>query len=239
MPNFILIHGSWHGGWCWHRPEARLKARGHTAISPDMPAHGRDRRPVLGATLSDYASVVTSLLDAMDEPAVIVAHSRGGIVASAVAEARPDKVAALVYVAAYLVPPGERVLEWAQTDDESLVRPNIEVNLDEGWDMLRASAFREALYHDCSDDDVALCHALLTPEPLGPTLTPLVLTEARWGSIRRGYVVLTEDRAVGPALQRRLIARTPCERTADVKAGHSAYFSQPDQLTEAIIACAG
>lgn len=237
MANFILIHGSWHGGWCWHRPQQRLRNLGHFAAAPDMPAHGRDHRALNGLSLDAFVEVVTAQLDVLDEPAVMVAHSRGGIVASAAAEARPEKVAALVYVAAYMVPDGDRVVEWAQTDQESLVRQHLDVNPTEGWDMLRAEAFREALYHDCSDDDVALCTALLTPEPLAPTLTPLRLTAERWGAIPRGYVLLKEDRAVGPELQRRLIAHSPCRKVVELQASHSAYLSRPDELTEAILEC--
>jgi pimeloyl-ACP methyl ester carboxylesterase len=239
MARFILIHGSWHAGWCWHRPQQRLRALGHAAIAPDMAGHGRDRRALAGLTLADYVRVVADELDRVDEPAVLVAHSRGGIVASAAAEARPEKVTTVVYVAAYLVPPEERVLDWAVTDHESLVRANLEVNQTEGWDMLRADAFLDTLYHDCSDDDVALCHALLPPEPLGPTLTPMRVTQARGGAIPRGYIVLTQDRAVGPALQRRMLARTPCARVVEIAASHSAYFSKPDELTAALLACAG
>ena len=236
MSNFILIHGSWHGGWCWHRPQQRLTSLGHFTVAPDMPGHGRDRTALQGLSLHDYVEVVTAHLDALDEPAVLVAHSRGGIVASAAAEARPEKVAALVYVAAYMLPDGERVLEWAQTDQQSLVRQHLNINPSEGWDMLQADGFREALYHDCSDDDVALCTALLTPEPLAPTLTPLQLTAERWGAVPRAYVRLTDDRAVSPDLQRRLIARSPCRKVVQLQASHSAYLSRPGELTEAILA---
>lgn len=237
MTRFILIHGSWHAGWCWHRPQTRLIERGYRACAPDMPAHGKDRRPVRGLTLGDYAEVVTSILDKAAEPCVLVAHSRGGVVASLAAELRPDKVQALVYVAAFMVPPGERVLEWAQTDDQSLVRKHLDIDEAGGFDMLRAEAFREALYHDCREDDVALCRALLTPEPLGPTLTPLAITPERWGRIKRGYVLLTEDRAVGPDLQRRFLERTPCDAVVELAASHSAYFSRPDELSDAIVRC--
>lgn len=65
------------------------------------------------------------------------------------------------------------------------------------------------------------------------------LSEQRWGQAPRGYVVLSEDCAVGPALQRRMLARTPCERVSEVAASHSAYFSKPDDLTDAILECAG
>ena len=59
--------------------------------------------------------------------------------------------------------------QWAH-DPESLLwaRQSVDINREAGWDMLQRQAFREALYADCLDDDVALAYALLTPEPRGP-----------------------------------------------------------------------
>jgi pimeloyl-ACP methyl ester carboxylesterase len=233
MTHYILIHGSWHGAWCWHRVADRLKGNGHTVDVPDLACHGKNWGTHKDVTLEDYVSTVTDLIDTTPGPVTIVAHSRGGIVGSSVAEARPDKVTRTVYVAAYLIPNGKTVLDYALQDDVSLVMPNLDQNLDEGWDMLQAHAFREALYADCDDDDVALCHSLLTPEPVAPTFTPLSLSEGRYGRVPRSYILLTEDYAVSPKLQRLMLDETSCE-VLELEASHSAYFSKPDALARLI-----
>src|ERR1700720_4788212 len=96
MSTDLLVHGSWHGAWCWYKITARLKAAGQTAIVPDMPGHGRDWTPAGQATMGDYVDTITRILDATAEPVVLVVHSRNGIVAVQAAEARSQKVRTLV-----------------------------------------------------------------------------------------------------------------------------------------------
>jgi pimeloyl-ACP methyl ester carboxylesterase len=145
MSTYVLIHGSWHGAWCWHKITPRLEAAGHRVIVPDMPGHGRDWRPPGTIGMADYVATITAALDAADEPVVLVAHSRGGIAITQAAEARPEKIRRLVYLAAYLVPSGETLIPLAFADTDSLVIPNLEINQSEGWDMLRREMFRAAL----------------------------------------------------------------------------------------------
>lgn len=238
MSSFVLVHGSWHGGWCWHKIVARLERAGHRALAPDLPGHGRDRQPLAGITLDDYVRCITDILDREPEPVILVGHSRGGIVISQAAEARPDKVRALVYLAAFLVPDGGTALELALTDSDSLVLPNLQLDRDAGWDMLAEQAYREALYADCSDDDIVLARLLLTPEPSAPAATPLRLSDDNYGQVPRTYIELTRDRAVSVTLQRRMVKAMPCRKVWGLDTSHSAYFSAPDDLTNYLLEAA-
>lgn len=101
-------------------------------------------------------------------------------------------------------------------------------------DALPPAARQATLYADCDVADVALAHSLLTPEPSLPALTRLRLTEARYGRVARHYIELTQDRAVTPELQRRMVAQSPCASVQRIEASHSAYFSQPAALSAAI-----
>jgi pimeloyl-ACP methyl ester carboxylesterase len=233
--NMVLLHGSWHGAWCWHKVVPPLEAAGHQVHVPDLPAHGTQWRWLRGrTTLKQMARAVCDLLDPLPEPALLVAHSRGGIVASAVAEMRPDKVAACVYLAAYLLRDGERVADYFRQDKNSLVRRHIQISRRTLTDALPPAARQATLYADCDAADVALAHSLLTPEPSLPALTRLRLTDARYGRVPRHYIELTQDRAVTPELQRRMVAQSPCASVQQIEASHSAYFSQPAALSAAI-----
>jgi pimeloyl-ACP methyl ester carboxylesterase len=237
--DIILLHGSWHGAWCWHKIAPRLRAQAHRVHVPDLPAHGRDWRIARGRiTLKAMATSVCEIVDALDEPALIVAHSRGGIVASTVAQMRPDRVQGVVYLAAYMLRDGERVADLFREDRDSLVPRNLTISRASLTDMLRPACYREVLYADCADADIELAHSLLTPEPSLPALTRVRLSGDRYGRVRRHYIELTEDRAVSPALQRRMIAATPCDSVTAIRASHSAYFSRPDELSGAIAAIA-
>ena len=102
MAAFLLIHGAWHGGWCWERLVPELEARGHEVHAPALPGHGGDPAEPAGVSMDDYVERAASTLRAMPEPAIVVGHSMGGMVVSAAAQAEPERVRALVYLCAFL-----------------------------------------------------------------------------------------------------------------------------------------
>ncbi len=230
MTAFVLVHGSWHGAWCWYKIVPLLEKAGHKAIAVDLPAHGKDKSPIREVTLQSNVDRVCEVIDSLDEPVVLVGHSRGGITITQIAEQRPGKIENLVYLAAFLIPDGQTMLPLALGDKESLIMPNLTVNREQGWDMLHEDAFKEALYSDCSEDDISLAKLLLTPEPLAPFATPIHTTRENFGRIPRSYIELLDDRAVSSTLQRQMYTAMPCEKVISMKASHSAYFSQPENL---------
>src|SRR5256885_1932231 len=107
MATFIFLHGSFHAAWNWHKVIPLLERAGHRAIALDLPGHGRDRTPANKVSLARCVEAVLDCVDAQAEGVVLVAHSRNGIVISQAAERRPERIAGLVYLAAYLVPDGK------------------------------------------------------------------------------------------------------------------------------------
>jgi hypothetical protein len=136
----------------------------------------------------------------------------------------------LVYLAAYLIPDGNSMLPLAQTDTEALILPNLIVNKEEGWHMLKENAFRDALYADCPDEIVELARTLLTPEPNIPGATPLQLTDENYGRVPRVYIECLQDRAVSPSLQKQMYTAVPCQKVISMNTSHSPFFSTPDEL---------
>lgn len=234
--HIILLHGSWHGAWCWHKVVPHLRAAGHTVHVPDLLAHGRDWRFVRGRiSLAAMTRQVCKILDQLSEPAMIVAHSRGGIIASGLAEMRPDKIHACVYLAAYMLRDGERVADYFRQDKHSLVRKHIQIHKHSLTDSLPEEVQRETLYADCEASDVELARSLLTAEPSLPALTRLRLSAANYGRVTRHYIQLSEDRAVTLELQKTMTANSPCASVHTLQASHSAYFSKPLELANVIV----
>lgn len=233
MAHYLLIHGSWHGAWCWYKIVPRLAAHGSVS-SVNLPGRGRDPAVPAEVGLERMVDAAAAHL-ADDEKTTIVVHSRYGIVASALAERHPERVRRIVYLASFMLPTGDRVAQWSMSDRESLIPANLELNSSEYWDWLKPEAYVDALYADCGADDVSLARALLCREPSRPAGEPLRLSDDRYGRVPRAYIRLTEDRAVSPALQDRLIEASPPQRVESIAASHSAYFSQPDRLTETIV----
>ena len=239
MSTYVLVHGAWEGAWIWHEVLPRLRGAGHDAVAFDLPAHGTDCTPVGDVTLDAYVDRVVDAVDASTEPVYLVGHSMAGAVITQVAERRPDEVATLVYLAAFLPEDGQSVADLAHLDGTSLVTRERVVDEAAGVMDMDEEAAREAFYGECSEAHVALCRSLYRPEPLAPLDTPVETTEERYGSVPRAYVRCARDRAITPDFQREMHAGLPPESIYSVDADHAAHLSAPDEVVEALLDLTG
>jgi pimeloyl-ACP methyl ester carboxylesterase len=228
--NFVLVHGSWHGGWCWNKVTPLLERLGHHVETPDLPGRGVDQTPASALTLKDYVDRVGAVVTAQSSPVVLVGHSMGGIVITQLAEEMPDRVQALVYLAAFLPKNGQTLIELAQQDTESQLGPNLVIREDQGDHVVCQEAVREIFYHDCSDDDSARAIARLVPESLAPVMTPVRTTDRHFGRVPRFYVTALRNRAISPGQQLRMYTAMPCREVIAMDTGHSPFLSAPEAL---------
>jgi pimeloyl-ACP methyl ester carboxylesterase len=235
MSTYVLVHGSWHGGWCWEKIVPSLTSAGHVVRVPDLPGHGDDKTPIAAINSEGYVVRVSEILESLAEPAILVGHSMGGMVISQVAERQPDKVRALAYVAGFLLSDGQSVLDAAQTDTESLLMPRLEWAADGLSAAVPPASARIAFYGHCEEADVAAATARLCAEPAVPVMTPIHVTDARFGRAHRVYVECSEDRAVSPSLQRAMYAATSCARVVSLATDHSPFYSKPDELAAILL----
>ena len=235
MATYILVHGAWHGAWCWHRTVAGLRRASHRVIAPDLKSLGVDRTPPGEVTLDLWAAQIAALARSEKEPVVLVGHSRGGIILSEVAERIPDRVRTLVYLTAFLLEDGRSLTDSAAEDPDTLVLPAMVIAADHKTVTMRADAVREAFYGQCSDADAALAEALLVPEPLAPLGTPIHVTGARFGRVDRVYIECARDRAITLPAQRLMQQRLPCRTRLTLDTDHSPFLSRAEELTEALL----
>jgi pimeloyl-ACP methyl ester carboxylesterase len=232
MKTFILIHGSWHSAWNWHKVVPILERQGHRVFAVDLPGMGRDKTPIETVTLQSSVAKVCELLDSLDEKVILVGHSKNGIVISQAAEYRPDKIETLVYLAAYLIPNGKTQREYSMQDTGGILKPYVVMHEDTKATTLQAGIYKEGLYADCDDSITELARLLLSHEPFESAVTPLQLTNERYGSVRRVYIECTDDKAVTPFIQQKMYTETPCEKVYSLATSHSPFFSQPQQLCD-------
>ena len=225
--HFVLVHGSFHGAWCWSKIVAALEAAGHQATAIDLPSAGIDPTPAAEVDLLTQADAVIALLDRLAEPVILVGHSAGGPVVSIVAEARPEKIAKLVYVSAYLLENGASILSMLPNDPDSLVLPNIVPRT--GGIFVDLDAVGDVFYGTSGDADVSLARSLLKPIGVLTTSAALSIGTA-FASVRRFYVSCLRDRAVTPAFQRAMYTALPCERVFTIRSDHSPFFSRPTEM---------
>jgi pimeloyl-ACP methyl ester carboxylesterase len=234
--HFVLIHGAWHGAWCWYKVLPALEAAGHQATALDLPSGGVDLTPAAGVTREQQTARVVALLDELREPVVLVGHSAGGMVISTVAEARPDKIERLVYLSAFLLPNGASPVAEAARDEGSTLSAHLQFSPD-GTIVVDPSARRDVFYGDCDDRDVALAQSLLRPIGLRTT-TDLLVLGAGFERVRRFYVSCLRDQAISPAFQQRMYTALPCERVLTIPSDHSPFLSHPGALLRALMTIA-
>ncbi len=235
MATFVLIHGAWHGAWCWKRVVPLLENRGHRAIAPDLPGCGQDRTPLHGLTLDDWTRFVGGIVERAGEPVVLVGHSRGGIVISNVAERMPDAISALVYLAAFLVPNEKTLAEMLTLSPARPVAQNVIVMSEDGLSSTIAPGKVEPVFYNTSDQaHQERAARLVTPEPMMSFATPVRTSDARFGRVRRAYVECLQDNAIPIELQRLMREALPCDPVVTLDTDHSPFYSAPAQLGDAL-----
>jgi pimeloyl-ACP methyl ester carboxylesterase len=231
MKTFILIHGSWHSAWNWHKVIPILESEGHKAIAIDLPGMGRDKTPISEVRMNLTVEKICKLIDSIEGKVILVGHSKNGIMISQAAEFRPEKVEKLIYLAAYLIPNGKTQKSYSMLDIDGVLKPFVKVNDGNYASVLQDEIYKEGLYHDCEDDITELAKLLLSEEPIESGMFTLQLTEENFGNIPRYYIECTEDRAVTPFIQRKMYTEMPCKKVYSIATSHSPFFSQPVALS--------
>jgi pimeloyl-ACP methyl ester carboxylesterase len=236
--NFVLVHGSWHGPWCWEKLEPLLRAGGHQVTSVDL----QGGLPAGQSNLASYVKRVTDALDAQGGPAILVGHSSGGVHVSQAAEERPERIRRLVFLSGFVLANGESGRDAFKPGSDPGTqlpplfrpdfRPGTKIPVQIRLDVSNPAAVKEALYHDCSDADVRAAIARIVPEPAAPGGQPLRLSAERFGRVDKAYIFCSRDNAISPAKQREFAAKWPMRRTATLDASHSPFLSMPARLAQ-------
>jgi pimeloyl-ACP methyl ester carboxylesterase len=244
MANFLLIHGAMGGAWVWERVIPGLEAAGHRASAIDLPGQGSDTTPLPEITLYRYADAVCDALDGIDGPVVLTGHSMGGMVITQAASQRPDRLAGLIYVAAFLPQPGESLIEITHMPEAAgdLVQANIVVEGDPPVATMPPEAAPEALYHCCTEEQIDWAMPRRAGQPVIPftnPFTPPASDRAAFDALPRGYVTCLQDRAIKPAVQKLMYTRAGCDPVVEIDTDHSPWLGRVDELVGALDGIAG
>lgn len=236
MARFILVHGAFAGAWIWEPVMERLKSAGHVVEAFDLPGMGDDRTPVSECTLDANAARLCDVLMSRPEAAMVVGHSMGGVIATEGAARCPEHVAALVFVAAFMPKHGQSLLDLTKLPEGAgdQVQANIRLEGEPPVAIMPAAASHHALYGCCTQEVSAWAVTKQRPQPVAPFVTPVSIPPSALAGIKRYCVLCTLDRAMMPALLRRMIAENGCEEVVEFDTDHTPQLSAPDELAEAL-----
>jgi pimeloyl-ACP methyl ester carboxylesterase len=232
MSTFALVHGAWHGAWCWAPLTPSLQRAGDAVVAPDLPSDDGS-----ATTFDAYADVMCAALDGCDDDVIVVAHSLGGATGALVAARRP--VRQVVYLCA-VIPDVGRSLVDQFAHEPDMVNPDWDKGLSKPDAQLRTvwvdrDVARALLYHDCDDDTVRFAFDLLRPQSACPWTVPSSLTE--FPSASRTYVVCGDDQLIYPEWQR----RHACDIGAhivELPGSHSPFLSRPFAVADLLLGIA-
>lgn len=240
MAGFVLIHGSWHGGWCFDPVAEILRGRGHLVDAPTLPGMGGTAEECAAVTLGGWGDFAAQHCRSMKArlnggPVVLAGHSRGGLVVSTAAEQAPDAMDALVYICAMMLPDGMSRAEFKQLEGPNPAFDAIITRVYDGAASVVDPAGAGAVFAQLSPPDaVAAVLPRLMAEPHGPRGEKVHVTPERWGSRPRTYVECTADRTIPIASQRRMLEASPGATVVTLDADHSPYLSRPVELADAL-----
>ena len=235
MADFLLVHGMFHGGWCWDRLAPSLESAGHRVIAPNLAGCGSDATPAGEVSLALWSGDVAALLARSPGPVVLVGHSRGGLVVSQAAESEPDKVAAIVYLTALMMPDGKSAINLPElmaaqgVESGPMMTPRLR---EDNLALLPPENAGEVFYGACAPEVRAWAETLVGIEPIAPMMTPLALTAERWGRLPKIYIETTEDEVLSIEAQRAMIAVTRPDEVITMRTGHMPILTDVPTLAE-------
>jgi len=234
MARFVLVHGAFAGAWIWEPLKQVLTTAGHAVQAFDLLGLGEDHTPVQEISLDSCAARLCEVLASSAEPAIVVGNSMGGVIATQGAARDPRRVAALVYVAAFLPKDGQSLLDLTKLPEGADDQVQANITVEGNVAIMPAAASYQALYGCCPEDVAMQVVARQRPQPIAPFVTPVSIPSGALAAIPRYYVLCKRDRAIPPALQRRMIPENPCAEVIELDTDHTPQLSMTGELANAL-----
>ena len=233
MADFVLVHGAWHGAWCWKRILPGLWQAGHRAFAVTLTGTGeRAHQLSPSITLLTHVEDVVAVMEAEElQQAIVVGHSYGGMVITGVADRLPQRIARLVYLDAVVPLPGE---SWSSGHP-----PQTQAQRREAIAATGSIAPADPAMFGIAGEDAQWLARRQTPQPGGVYDEPLQFDAARVAALPRTFIDCNAPALPTIALMRERVRQQPGWRVHEIPTGHDAMISAPQELLRHLLAAAG
>jgi pimeloyl-ACP methyl ester carboxylesterase len=235
---YVLVHGAWHGGWCWARVEPLLRAAGHRVFAPSLTGLG-DRAHLAGnpVTLATHVEDVLALIEAEELAGdlVLVGHSYGGNVLSGVADVLRERIGHCVFLDAVVPPPGTTRWRWADFNSPEDRQARLDDVRTRGAGLALPPP-AAAAFGVTAPADVQWLERRMRPMPIGSYLGEIVLRNGGSDGLPRTYVAAADPpyRPMQPVYDR--VRADPSWRWQTIDTGHDMMVTAPADLASRLLA---
>jgi pimeloyl-ACP methyl ester carboxylesterase len=218
-PNIVLVHGAWADGSCWSGVIERLRAQGFQVRAPQFPL----------TSLADDVARLREVLEFQDGPTIVVGHSYGGQIVTALGDEAPN-VAGLVYIAAFALDEGESLGALLSQDPPTPALAHLFTD-SHGFGWLSENDF---VNHFAADVDSMWSQVMYAvQQPLALSAFDEVMAVPAWKSLPSWYLVAQNDEAIPPDAERQFAQRMGAT-TIEIPSSHVAMVSHPAEVAELI-----
>jgi pimeloyl-ACP methyl ester carboxylesterase len=235
MSIFVLVHGAWHGSWCWDKIVSNLNKFNYRSLALDLPSYYNETKGFQGINLKTYVDYVIDSIKNLQEPVFLVGHSMAGVIITQVANNRPDLVKGIIYVCAF-IPENNNSL---YSEEIKTKKPTVALNViikpeKNSIELKKTKKIEDIFYNQSSIGDVIYARKRLQNQPLKPFLDKVELLFDKFNHIPKLYIECLQDNAVSIEDQRRMSKNINC-LVESLDSDHSPFLSNDLQLTEKII----
>ena len=232
---YVLLHGAWHGGWCWRAVADRLRAEGHRVFTPTQTGLG-ERKHLLSrdVTLDTFVADLANLLEAEElTEAILVGHSFGGLAVSGVADRMPERVRHLVYLDSLMLEGGQSPFGVLPAE---VVETRRKQAAEQGGGLAIPAPAPAAFGIPDDHPGAEWVRRRLTPHPLGTYESTLRLENPVGNDRPRTYIVCTSPIYAPLEASRQWVRRQQGWGWQEIATGHDAMVTAPDELARMLAA---
>ena len=231
--HLVLIHGAWHGGWCWDGVSKELEKQGHTVQAPTMPGHnaGDDRA---GIKFDDYVDKITSLLAKQDTPVVLVGHSSAGFLLQMAAPKVPDKIQQLVFHNAFILPDGKSQFDLVPPEASEGMTAAANASPDNCVPVIEDFVRHQLMAGEPVEMQDALIKRLV-PQPIALFTTPVGTAEFEKLTIPKTVVFCKDDASLPPGAYLGMAQGLGDFQLIEVAGSHESLITNPGVVAEGLI----
>lgn len=231
--HFVLIHGAWHGGWCWDGVIKELQKAEHTAEAPTMPGHhpDDDRSKI---QFDDYVDKIVAVLKQQTAPVVLVGHSSAGFLLQTAAPKAPDKIAQLIFLNAFILPNGKSQFDLVPPEAAEGMTAAAQASPDNCVPVIEEFVRNMLMAGEPPKMQNALLSRLV-PQPITLFITPVQTQDFENLSVPKSVVFCKDDASLPPGAYLGMAQALGDYKLIEVKGSHEALFTNPAVVAEGLL----